>query len=105
MLMLGPADYSVLTGIPGELNHPTIADATQKVARAAKNSGKHWAATCGTLEQAKRYIDMGARLVFHNCDLVILKNGLEQLRQDAFSQAGLCIGGQRFEKPRSYLGR
>ena len=45
--------------------------------RAAKNTGKAWAATCGTLEQARRMVNMGARLVFHRCDIGFVKNGLD----------------------------
>jgi 4-hydroxy-2-oxoheptanedioate aldolase len=80
MLMLGPADFSVLTGIPGQFGDPSIADAIGRVAAAARNQGKYWAATCGTPEQAKKYIDLGASLVFHGCDIVFVKNGLEQAR-------------------------
>jgi 4-hydroxy-2-oxoheptanedioate aldolase len=80
MLMLGPADLSVLTGIPGEFDHPTVTSAIDKVARAAKNTGKHWAATCGSVEVARRMIEMGARLVFHGCDIVFVKNALDQLQ-------------------------
>ena len=76
MLMLGPADFSVITGIPGEFSHPTIVAAIEKVALAAKNTGKNWAATCGSVETARKMIDMGARLIFHGCDIVLVKNGL-----------------------------
>lgn len=80
MLMLGPADFSVLTGIPGKFDHPSIDASIRAVARAAANAGKHWAATCGSVEQAQRMIEMGARLVFHGADIVMVKSGLEQIR-------------------------
>src|SRR6185312_651507 len=41
MLMLGPADFTVLTGIPGEFAHPTVSAAVEKIARAAEKNGKH----------------------------------------------------------------
>jgi 4-hydroxy-2-oxoheptanedioate aldolase len=80
MLMFGPADFSVITGIPGQFGHPTVSAALDKVARAAANTGKHWAATCGTPDVARQMIDKGASLVFHGCDIVFVKNGLEQVR-------------------------
>ena len=92
MLMLGPADFTVLTGIPGEFSHPSVVDAQEKVARAAKNAGKHWAATCGSLDAARRMIEMGARLVFHGCDLIFVKNGLERVRADFSKELGLRFG-------------
>lgn len=85
MIMLGPADFTVLTGIAGQFSHPTVTAAIEKVARAAKNTGKHWAATCGTLESARQMIEMGARLIFHGCDIVFVKNGFDQL-QSTFSR-------------------
>ena len=60
MLMLGPADFTVLTGIPGQFTHPTVLAAFDRIARAAKKTGKHWAATCGSVEQAAKLTEMGA---------------------------------------------
>ncbi|HZZ42487.1 MAG TPA: aldolase/citrate lyase family protein [Tepidisphaeraceae bacterium] len=102
MLMLGPADFTVLTGIPGDFSHPTVTAAIEKVAKAAKNTGKNWAATCGSVEVARRMIAMGARLVFHGCDLVFVKNGFDQLQATFGKELGL-----KFARPniggRSYL--
>lgn len=89
MLMLGPADFSVLTGIPGEFQHPTVVAAIERIARAAKNTGKHWAATCGGVEVARRMIEMGARLVFHGCDIVFVKKGLDALQADFGRELGM----------------
>jgi len=71
-LMLGPADFSILSGIPGEFQNPRIRSALERVATAAQQAGIHWAATCGSLEQAQEYVEMGAKLVFHGCDLVAI---------------------------------
>jgi 4-hydroxy-2-oxoheptanedioate aldolase len=89
MLMLGPADFSVLTGIPGEFTHPTVVAAIERIARAAKNTGKHWAATCSGVEVARRMIEMGARLVFHGCDIVFVKKGLDALQADFGKELGM----------------
>ena len=89
MIMLGPADFTVLTGIPGQFNHPSVDAAIDKVARAATNAGKHWAATTGSAEHAKEMIDRGARLVFHGADIGIVKAGLEQIRQAFANRVGI----------------
>lgn len=104
MLMFGPADFSVLTGIAGQFNHPSVVDALGRVAAAARNHGKYWAATCGTPEQARRYIDMGASLVFHGCDIVFVKNGLEQVHR-AMREVGVKLDppGVKGATGRSYL--
>ena len=92
MLMLGPADFTVLTGVPGDFAHPTVTAAIEKIARAAKNTGKHWAATCGSVEVARRMIEMGARLVFHGCDIVFVKNGFDQLQATFAKELGIRFG-------------
>ncbi|MEX0794993.1 MAG: aldolase/citrate lyase family protein [Pirellulaceae bacterium] len=82
MLMLGPADFSILSGIPGQFDHPKILEAVKTVADAAKSAGKRWAATCGSLGQAKQYVEMGASLIFMGCDIVYVMQGLQQLKTD-----------------------
>ena len=93
MLMIGPADFSVLTGSPGQFDHPSVAAAIETVAKAAKKHGKHWAATCGSPEQAKRLIGMGASLVFHGCDIVFVKQGLDQVRNRFAEELGMTFDG------------
>jgi 4-hydroxy-2-oxoheptanedioate aldolase len=103
MLMFGPADFSVITGIPGEFSHPTVVAAVEKVAQAAKNTGKNWAATCGSVEVARKMIEMGARLVFHGCDIVFVKNGLERLQADFGKELGIRFGGPSAASGTSYM--
>lgn len=103
MLMLGPGDFSVLTGIPGQFQHPSIAEAIKKVADAAKKHGKYWAATCGTPEYARKMIDMGASLVFYGCDIIFVKNGLEATRDAMISQGLTLKGGINGRLGKSYI--
>jgi 4-hydroxy-2-oxoheptanedioate aldolase len=103
MLMLGPADFTVLTGIPGEFQHPTVTAAIEKIAKAAKNTGKHWAATCGSVEVARKMIEMGARLVFHGCDIVFVKQGFDALQATFGKELGLRFGRGGGEGQQSYL--
>jgi 4-hydroxy-2-oxoheptanedioate aldolase len=79
-LLLGPADFSILGGFPLQFDHPKIAAAFEKIAAAARNTGKHWARTVGTPEQAQQALEMGARLLFHNADIVMVKRGLETIQ-------------------------
>ncbi len=87
MLMLGPGDMSVLVGIPGQMDHPIITEAQLQVAKAAKEAGKAWAATCGTVEKARQMIELGASLVFYHADILMIRQGLEQM-QSQFSELG-----------------
>lgn len=104
MLMFGPADFSVITGVPGEFSHPSVKEAQEKVARAAKNNGKDWAATCGSVEVARAMIEMGARLVFHGCDIVFVKNGLERVQGEFSKELGIRFGRTSGDGGTGYLG-
>jgi len=82
VLMLGPADYSVLSGIPGQLRHPTIQKAKEKIAAAARNAGIHWGCPSLTLTDIRENLEMGARFICHNADIRIIKSGLESIQSD-----------------------
>ena len=102
MLMFGPADFTVLTGIPGQFAHASVSAAIEAVARAAKNTGKNWAATCASVEQAAHCVELGARLIFHGCDLIFVKSGLDQVRQTFSERLGIRFGG-KLASGHSYL--
>ncbi|MFM2097338.1 MAG: 4-hydroxy-2-oxo-heptane,7-dioate aldolase, partial [Planctomycetota bacterium] len=84
---IGPADLSILYGIPGQIDHPTMQQAFTRVAAAAKASGKHWGLPVGSVEQARRMLDMGARFLAHGCDIIHVKQGLERVQAE-FSGLG-----------------
>jgi len=81
-IMLGPGDLSVLSGIPGQLDHPTIVKAFEKIAQAAKNAGKNWASITLSLDHARQLRDMGAMLLFHSADIIMVKQGLERIQRE-----------------------
>lgn len=86
-LFLGPGDFSILNGIAGQFDHPKIQNAMETIARAAKNTGKHWGRPCGSPEMAKTLIGMGARVLAGGADIVFLRQGLDNL-QKAYSDIG-----------------
>jgi 4-hydroxy-2-oxoheptanedioate aldolase len=94
VIMLGPADFSILAGIPGQFQHPLIDEALRKLAAAADRHGKAWGTTAGTPARVKELIERGALWTTCGCDLIWVKNGLEQARRDMESL------GVRFAHPR-----
>lgn len=78
-VMLGRADYSVLGGFPGDFNHPSIQQALDRLASAARNTGKHWGTTVGSLEDARQLTEAGSRLLFTGADIVAVKNAITEL--------------------------
>jgi len=82
LLMLGPGDFSILSGIPGQMDHALIREAKEKIAAAAKKAGIHWGSTCGTVQDISDMLEMGARFICHGCDLLMVIKGFEQLQHD-----------------------
>ena len=81
VLFLGPGDYSILAGIPGQMEHAIIKEAMQKVSAAAKKSGKDWGMPIFSPEHAKQVMELGGRFLCHGCDLLMVKTGLEEMRK------------------------
>lgn len=79
-LMLGPADFSVLSGIPGQIDHPLVVDATAAIAAAATAAGKAWGRTSRSFDESRQLVDQGARLIFQGSDIMLIKGALEALR-------------------------
>jgi len=81
VLFLGPADFSILSGIPGQFDHLKVREAIESLAAAARKTGKHWGMPCGTVEQAQRIMELGAKFICHMADIVLIKLGQEKIQQ------------------------
>ena len=92
-LMLGPGDFTITSGIAGQFDHPLVHQAMDRIAKAAAKHGKEWGRPAGSLEAAKEYMDMGARLICHGCDLPMVKFGIEQIQKD-FGKLGFTFNNQ-----------
>ncbi len=89
-LFLGPADYSVITGIPGQFRHPSIIKAAEQIAAAARSAGKHFGTLCFDTEHIRQMIDLGADFIAYRSDISILRRGLHALR-DQVADLGFAI--------------
>lgn len=82
VVMLGPADFSILSGIPGQFQHPKIDEALNVIKKACDKHGKAWGTTGGTPARVQELINRGALWTTCGCDLIWIKNGLEQTKKD-----------------------
>ncbi len=82
ILFLGPGDFSILSGFPGRFDDERIRHAKLKIAEAARRAGKDWGCPVGSVQQAEELMEMGARLICYQADIVMIKNGLEQIQQE-----------------------
>ncbi|MHC4671595.1 MAG: HpcH/HpaI aldolase family protein [Planctomycetota bacterium] len=90
VLFLGPADFTVLSGIPGQFEHKIITKALEKISQAAKKAGKHWGTPAFSLEHAKMLLDMGATFICYMADILMIKHGLDSI-QDKFGPLGFSF--------------
>lgn len=91
VLFFGVGDFSVSCGIPGQVEHPLVWEAIQTVAAAARQHGKAWGMPTFNPGHARRLLDMGALLLAHSSDLILVKRGLEQVQQ-TFADLGFQFG-------------
>lgn len=89
-IFFGPGDFSVFAGIPGQLNHPTILKAQERVAAATKAAGKRWGMPAVSPENLTRILSMGASFVASATDIVLLKTAFEGI-QKQYATAGFTF--------------
>jgi 4-hydroxy-2-oxoheptanedioate aldolase len=92
-IFFGPGDFTVLSGIAGQLDHPLVQSSIRKIADAARRTGKHWGMPCFGPEHARQLLDLGARFLCHGCDLIFVKEGLERIQQQ-FKPLGFAFQNQ-----------
>ena len=92
VLMLGPADFTVLSGIPGQFDGEQVRHAKQRIAAAARQAGIHWGLPCATPRHIQEALDLGARFICHGADIIMVKRGLEHIRE-ACAPLGFTFDG------------
>lgn len=92
VVFLGPADFTVIGGFPGQFDHPAITAAMERINAAVKAAGKAWGMPCFSPAYARKLLDMGARFLASGADILMVKNGLEALRRD-YQSLGLTFDG------------
>ncbi len=92
LLMVGPADLSQHLGVPGEFDHPRLAEAYRRVAAAAEQTGKAWGRPVFSPGDAQQLLDQGGRFLCYSADIVLIKTGYETIQRD-FASLGFSFGG------------
>ncbi len=82
VLMIGPGDLSIQSGIPGQFDHPKMKEVTRRVAESAKREGKAWGCPAFSPEHTQELLELGARFICYNADILMVKAGLEKTRDD-----------------------
>jgi 2-keto-3-deoxy-L-rhamnonate aldolase RhmA len=81
-LFLGPGDFSVLGGFAGRMDHPAVQEAVERIARAAKNTGKHWGCPVPDAVRAREIIGLGGRIIAWGSDIGFFIRMLRGMREE-----------------------
>jgi 2-keto-3-deoxy-L-rhamnonate aldolase RhmA len=69
-------------GVTGEWEHPRFWDAVERVARAARGHGIHWAILPPSPAAARRCVDLGCRMLSLGLDTWAVTKGLRAFQAD-----------------------
>lgn len=86
-VFFGPGDFSVLTGQAGQVRNEKADRALERISKAAAAAGTWWGTVSFGPEHARELIDMGCMLMSRGCDLLWVREGIEQMRRE-YSQIG-----------------
>ena len=90
MLFFGPGDFSQGIGAPGQWDHPLLIETRKRVAEVARKHGK-FAATTGTVHNAKELMNMGYQFISIGADVIGLSSYCNEL-VDNFNRLNLEKG-------------
>jgi 4-hydroxy-2-oxoheptanedioate aldolase len=89
VFFLGPADLSHSYGVPGELDHPHVRGAIDKLADLCRKHHKHWGMPCPPAK-APELMAKGARFLAAGADVIGIIEHLTALRE-GYRAAGLTF--------------
>ncbi len=85
VLFFGRADFTQLSGIPGQNEHPSVLEAYKAIDRAAKAHGKHWGTVALSAAHISELKRIGASFFCYGEDLEIIKSGLQTIKEEGKS--------------------
>ena len=81
LLFIGPYDLSQSYGILGQVDHPLILEAVERVAQACAQHGKFWGLSCSSFAQVQQVYAQGARFFNPTSEMGALMSGFRSARE------------------------
>jgi 2-dehydro-3-deoxyglucarate aldolase/4-hydroxy-2-oxoheptanedioate aldolase len=79
-LFVGPADLSLMLGVPGNFLHPDCVAAVERVAAACRRHGKSWGAVTPTPEHAALCAEKGCQMISLTNDVRLVNAGIKAVK-------------------------
>ncbi len=89
VLFVGPGDLSQALGIPGQVGHPEVRKAIERVALACEKHGRAWGLPVDC-ENVERYLEMGALFCSAGADVLGLRDYYHNIRS-RFERLGFAF--------------
>lgn len=100
-LMLGPADFGILAGHPGQFEHSVVWTAMERVKHAAERHGKVWGSLGLGTPWIERLVRMGAQWLTCGFDIAWIRDGMLNAQRE-MKELGFHFDNQLTTKdPRS----
>ena len=84
-IFFGPGDFSVLSGVPGQIKHESVLQAAKSIARATLSEGKVFGTLVFDMEHSEYMQDIGAMLLIHSADVLLYKWAYDNILEDYLS--------------------
>jgi 4-hydroxy-2-oxoheptanedioate aldolase len=91
VIMPGPGDLSVTLNVPGNFEHPLVIESVSKVINSVDQAANKFAGMyVSSVEQAKRWLGKGVKLIVYSMDTRVIFNAYEEAlrRMREFLDAG-----------------
>lgn len=92
LLFIGPYDLSQSYGILGQVGHPLILEAVERVGQACAQHGKHWGLSCSSFEQVQQVFARGARFFNPTSEMDALMSGFRRTMEQYASLSSVRYG-------------
>lgn len=79
ILFIGPYDLSQSIGVPGEIDHPDVIAAIKKMVDKALAKNKYIGLFADTIENARKWRDIGVHYISYSVDMGIYLSSCEQV--------------------------
>jgi 4-hydroxy-2-oxoheptanedioate aldolase len=82
LLFIGPYDLSQSVGLPGQVQHPTVIEAMQRIVQKAKAKNRLIGTFCADMDAAAVWKKAGVQLISYSVDMGIYPSACKALRSE-----------------------
>lgn len=87
-IMIGPDDLSQNLGVPGEMAHPKMEAARERVIEVAEAAGVPWGFSCQSVADGERWLERGMRWLPFANDAAVMFNAFSEAASALKARAG-----------------